>query len=688
MKIRNFIQHKTLTPSQHLTCDKLEEFISNKEVNVFMLKGYAGTGKTTLLYALSKFLKAKELKFSLLAPTGRAAKILREKTEVGSTIHTQIYNLKDLKEYEDKSVVKETFKFFYDLNNLGDNQILIIDEASMVSNVYSEQEFLRFGSGYLLNDLMKFLSLSRHQKNNKIIFVGDNAQLSPVGMNYSPAITPQYYTKSDLLFDEVEMTDVTRQNLQSGILRNATKVRDLIKSKSFNSFKLEEDKDVIRLIPSDVVNKYFEITKGKVSEDSIIIAYSNALVKDYNLEIRKKYFPENEYMCKGDLLQSVSNRYADVFNLMNGDFVKVHKIGKKESRRAIYNRGKEKGGVINVKLNFIDVDIIFNGVIYKVKILEDLLYSPDRDVKSEVMKALYVDFKNRHKGISHKSKLFKELLKKDMYFNAVRAKFGYAITCHKSQGGEWKNVIVDFQRSQGFRNEDFYRWAYTSITRSTDKLWHVNAPELTSFDKVRVDNISVYNRLKRKSFISDNPEYLNNFHEENSPQFLKEKFNIIKNQVKDYCIIYSVTSLPYRERYVFEKDGYFVQVDFIYNGKGVFKPPTIKGIPNESFKEIHKKLSADLMLNNEEFVYKPSTKVYERIYDKLTDIFGKEKIIQVDEYTERYYVRYFINSNCDESYIQIYFKDNGILSYIKPYCTAINDDFNEVVRRLYQKFNL
>jgi len=688
MKIRDFIKFKNLTPSQEITCNKLEEFITNKEANIFMLKGYAGTGKTTLLHGLTKFLNFKELKFSLLAPTGRAAKILRGKTGSGSTIHTHIYNLDKLEEYQDTSVVKETFKFFYDLDIRGGNQFLIIDEASMVSNVYSEQEFFRFGSGYLLDDLIKFSSLANHQKNHKIIFVGDNAQLPPVGMNFSPAITPEYYSKSELLFDEVEMTDVTRQNLESGILRNATKIRDLIKNKSFNSFKIEDDTDVIKIRPSDVVRKYYEITKGKVSEDSIIIAYSNALVKDYNLDIRKKYFPENEYMCKGDLLQSVANRYSDVFNLMNGDFFKIHKVGERESRRAIYNRGKEKGGIINVELNFIDVEIEFKEVIYKVKMLEDLLYSPNRDVKPEVMKALYVDFKNRHKSINPKDKMFKELLKQDLYFNAVRAKFGYAITCHKSQGGEWKNVIVDFQRSQGRRNEDFYRWSYTAITRATEKLWHVNGPELTSFDKVRVDSMSVSNKIVKRNITSTKTNFLSVFHEESAPQFLKEKFNIIKNQITECYVVYSVTSLPWRERYVFEKEGKFIEVDFIYNKEGVFKPPTYKETPNEYFNELKEILSSKIIHDKVEFVYNPSTKVYERLFNKLSEILGRENIFQVDEYPESYYVRYFIKSDCDESYLQVYFKENGIISYIRPVCTELNDEFEILVEKLKQDLRI
>ena len=687
MRISNYINHQNLTPSQKLACAKLEGFISDNSVNIFMLKGYAGTGKTTLLYGLTRYLDAKELKFSLLAPTGRAAKILREKTGSGATIHSYIYNLEDLKEYEDKSVVKETFKFFYDLDIRGGNQFLIIDEASMVSNIYSEQEFFRFGSGYLLDDLITFLSLANHHKNHKIIFVGDNAQLPPIGMNYSPAITPQYYNKSELLFDEVEITDVTRQNLQSGILRNGTKIRDLIKSKNFNGFKIEDDTDVIRLRPQDVVEKYLQITNGEVSEDSIIIAYSNALVKDYNLDIRKKYFPNNEHMCKGDLLQSVANRYSEVFNLMNGDFVKVHKVGDRESRRAIYNRGEEKGGIINVELNFIDVEIIINDTIYKVKMLEDLLYSQDRDVRPEVMKALFVDFKNRH-NISSKSKLFKDLLKKDLYFNAVRAKFGYAITCHKSQGGEWKNVIVDFERSQGKRNEDFYRWAYTAITRAAEQLWHVNSPELTSFDKVRIDNISVSKNLVRKSINNKDTEYTSSFHESDSPQFLKEKFNIIKKQIDTYCIIYSVTSLPYRERYIFEKEGEFIEVDFLYNGRDIFKSPTVKGTPPELLKEIVVKLSKNVSINNIEFIYQPSTKVYEKMYNKLVEILGKDRFIQVDEYPESYYVRYFIKSDCDESYLQVYFKDNGTISYIKPVSTSLNSSFDKIIEKAKLKLSL
>ncbi|HHF2434355.1 TPA: AAA family ATPase, partial [Haemophilus influenzae] len=183
-----------LTEGQKSLIDKLSQFFNNKEKNIFLLKGYAGTGKTFIMKGVSNYLSLMNRDCSLIAPTGKAAKVLANKTgKIATTIHSKIYNLGDLIEYEDEGN-PNTYKFYANLkvNEDSSNNVYIIDESSMISDVYSDSEFIRFGSGYLLHDLMKYINLDQNDHTKKIIFIGDDAQLPPIGMDFSPALLSDY----------------------------------------------------------------------------------------------------------------------------------------------------------------------------------------------------------------------------------------------------------------------------------------------------------------------------------------------------------------------------------------------------------------------------------------------------------------------------------------------------------------
>ena len=227
MTLRDTFSTYTLTNGQYRLLDELEKFLSDNST-CFLLKGYAGTGKTFMMKGLTDFLTETKRRFIIAAPTGRAAKVISQKTEHKAyTIHKTIYSSKDLKEFKTKDGT-ETFKFFYEVKHNEDpnNTIYIIDEASMLSDVYSEGEFFRFGSGHLLKDMLEYINFDNNVHNKKIIFIGDDAQLPPVNMNSSPALDGKYLQENyNLVSSEYELTEVVRQKAESGILKNATQLR-------------------------------------------------------------------------------------------------------------------------------------------------------------------------------------------------------------------------------------------------------------------------------------------------------------------------------------------------------------------------------------------------------------------------------------------------------------------------------
>jgi hypothetical protein len=479
----------------------------NPTTRCFVLSGYAGTGKTYLISQLVEKLRANGQPFVLMAPTGRAAKVLARRTRAPAhTIHKVIYAMDDLKEYVETNVDgSETYKFYFDLKNNGDDArtVYIVDEASMVSDVYSEGEFFRFGSGYLLKDLLKYVNFDNNDHNKKLIFVGDPAQLPPIGSNESPALKPEYLGNHyGLQAEHYEMTEVVRHRDGSGILDNATTLRDAIRTCRLNVLDIMVEKpDVIPIAYDKVVDRYAAFGGNKPPDKAIIIAHSNRMVNDYNRDIRARYYPGAVGPVPGDRLLVVANNHKGDVSLMNGDLVRLLAASPAVTSRAITLRTKLKGQVVEktVPLVFRDVEIEADGEEGKASrfttsILENLLDSPERDLSSDEQKALYVDFKVRNPTLKPNSALFKDALRADKYFNALRVKYGYAMTCHKAQGGEWPHVFVDFSQSGGVFNISYFRWAYTAITRAKEVLYTVNTPhyDALTLSKQSLNALSSY----------------------------------------------------------------------------------------------------------------------------------------------------------------------------------------------------
>ena len=482
-----------LSDGQKELVKTLDHFLRGNEENVFLLKGYAGTGKTFISKGLVKYFKIIGRNFILAAPTGKAAKVISKKAEAQAyTIHKTIYSSHTIKEYSVDSIPgTETFKFYAPLalNLLSADTVYIVDEASMISDVYQENEFFRFGSGFLLNDLMKYVNLDHNDHRKKIIFIGDDAQLPPVGMKISPALDAGYlHRKYQAKTVQFMLTDVVRQKKDSGILKNAKELRSLLSSNFINQLEMRLNFDDVQKIEHEnLIKDYLRACDWKINDDAIVIAHSNKSVNDYNQSVREYFFPDNQGKIRpGDKIIVNNNNSSYGIFISNGDFGIIRKVlGHSESKPVTLKRKNEKTGLvenIEVILKFRNVEIEFkdendNSLFLNVKIIENLLFSDTPELSSDEKKALYVDFCIRNNHLRKGSLEFKDTLKTDLYFNALRVKFGYAITCHKAQGSEWQHVFVNCQTAIKALSSDYVRWLYTAITRAIGNLYLASPPK-------------------------------------------------------------------------------------------------------------------------------------------------------------------------------------------------------------------
>lgn len=493
-----FAQQFALTPDQTQAVQHLSDFLESKN-SCFILRGYAGTGKTFLLKGIANYFREIDREVVFAAPTGRAAKVIKERIgQPAYTIHKTIYNFKDLKESKSQDVDgSETFKLYYGLKENKDNvdAVYVIDEASMVSNMYAEGEFFRFGRGHLLNDLLTYINPAELGTNRKIIFVGDTAQLPPVKDKISPAISIDELGKWFTNVNTYELTEVVRQKASSNILTNATKLRESIRQKSFYRMRLDYDNHLFRnLRPAELGDAYRQLRTKYGIENTVMVAYANSTVNSYNRLARGQLFPGQPAVTNGDQVILVSNNYNYGIDLFNGDFARVTAVDDTITRRDVKIKQKQKNDEVitkHIPLTFRRVELAFsqpNGkeVLVNCLTFDHLLHSDERDLTSDETKALYVDFKIRHKHLPPGSEQFKRAMISDPMFNALRIKFGYAITCHKAQGGEWPAVIVDAKPTGGRNTSRYFRWLYTAITRSNQELHVMDAPNYDNGDNLRV----------------------------------------------------------------------------------------------------------------------------------------------------------------------------------------------------------
>ncbi|NCU32454.1 MAG: DUF2075 domain-containing protein, partial [Candidatus Moranbacteria bacterium] len=397
MKIFGHFQHINLTNDQRNALEKLNAFLESDE-RAFILQGYAGSGKTTLLKGLVEYLQSLEKKYQLMAPTGRAVKVINQKTGFESTtVHKGIYSFEELQEIKQGDAENNvSFLYQYKIRNNPEvhDSVFIVDEASMVSDILSQGEFFRFGSGHLLRDLINYGRIQDATTTSKVIFIGDPAQLPPIGMNFSPALDPAYLKDNyNLSASMAEMKEVKRQDANNDILLSATKIRQCITSGYFNDFDLRgNNRDIFNPAYQDYLDTY-KAEQGQ----KIIICYQNKTALDLNTAIRRDKFGDDVPIQPSDTVIIGGNNYR--LGIMNGEFAVVSEANPAvESRYVKFytNAGKTE----SVRLIWRSVSLVFPDENNQPKnvtgfILENYLYG-DNYLKPEEQRALYVDFKNRH----------------------------------------------------------------------------------------------------------------------------------------------------------------------------------------------------------------------------------------------------------------------------------------------------
>ena len=449
------------TPGQKKIIEKLSEYLSGDDFSrIFVLNGYAGTGKTTLIAALVGALKEVGIKPVLLAPTGRAAKVLaRYAGEKALTIHKRIYRERTNADYESKFTLNP---------NPERGAVFIVDEASMLSDTTSGGAV--FGSGSLLSDLVDYV---RSGRGCRLILVGDSAQLPPVGSDFSPALDPSTLSA----YGEVvygTMDEVVRQESESGILFNATLVRCMVENGLYEIPHFELDFPDIEAIDGGEFLERLEDCYARYGRDeTIVITRSNRRANRYNEGIRRNVLYAEEEIGSGDMLMVVKNNYyyterekdCKVDFIANGDTAQLLRI------RHFHDFYGFR--FADALLRFPDYDELE----LEGKILLDTLSSDSPSLTREQSSQLFYNVAEDYADITSKAKRYKEV-RENPYFNAMQIKFAYAVTCHKAQGGQWKCVFVDkmlFGEEEMTR--DLLQWLYTAITRATEKLYFINFDE-------------------------------------------------------------------------------------------------------------------------------------------------------------------------------------------------------------------
>lgn len=630
MNIFDFFQHINLTADQRNALKKIQDFLKGPE-RIFILKGYAGSGKTTLIEGLVGYLRYIQKGYHLMAPTGRAAKVINQKTKfTATTIHKVIYHFEELhikiqnqkkdkeKENEEKKEQQTqqsgeegviSFKFRYKLRNTdSDSTVFIVDEASMVSDSESSDDFISFGSGRLLFDLISYSRIQSEYTGNKIIFVGDPVQLPPIGMNFSPALDAQYLLeKYKVLALQAEMKEVKRQSTENGILAAASQIRQCFTSGYFNHFHLRENlKDIFHLSYNDYLKAY------KSQEGSkIIICYKNQTAFLLNRDIRIDKFGSDLPIQPSDTVIVAANNY--LLGIMNGEFAVVSEVSPSVESREV--RFQAKGGRSkSVKLTWRRISLILldeNNLPRTINgwILENYLLCNDSSLKPEEQIALYIDFKSRHPCLKENTAEFNLAISQDEYFNCLLLKYGYAITCHKAQGGEWENVFVFWDKGikenfnfyeenhehKGKSNRDFYRWAYTAVTRPSKKLFCINPPYFHPFSSMNFMDINIqntFNALTEQSHsvmeinIEEASQELEKWGLMNAPITIQEHFVHKWYHLKKHHIqIIGWEKVGYEIRYIFKQEVHTAGFKYWVNAKNQFNSKFQKlPIPNHSDK--------------------------------------------------------------------------------------------------------
>jgi exodeoxyribonuclease-5 len=453
--LENFIKNRIINAlpfspneGQEELLHLLTQFIlSKKEQKAFVLRGYAGTGKTSIMAAVVKALGELKQPVVLLAPTGRAAKVLaRYANKPAYTIHKYIYRQNKLG--------SDSFSLS---DNLHKHTLFIVDEASMISG---QRDNSTFGSGMLLDDLIRFVYSS---EGCSILFLGDDAQLPPVGSTLSPALDNDFLAGYGLSISSFTLTTVARQALDSGILSNATAVRQQITDLSPFSYHTTPD---FQLVEGQQFIELLEQSYNEVgAEDTILLTRTNRRTNLYNQGIRTRILWKEDLIASGDRVMISKNNYywtkeyENLPFLANGDMLEIVRL---RNQREMYGFQ-----FIDASLRAIDYDWEIDVILWL-----DTLTTDSPEVNIQLQRQLFERISEDYPELQRNRKKLIEQIYESPYYNALQVRFAYAVTCHKAQGGQWKNVFIDTGNIQPEQQDiSYYRWLYTAITRATNQIY-------------------------------------------------------------------------------------------------------------------------------------------------------------------------------------------------------------------------
>ena len=704
-----------LYPQQQQALEAICNFLDSDN-EVFILRGYAGTGKTTMVKALLPELKRRDKSLYLMAPTGRAAKVLSDKTgHEAHTIHSCIYDILRLtsvrhdksgelikmsdafyKDVEEKRK-HDTVELWFDLKHHGfnyipDKSLYIIDESSMISSRETKNENLHFGSDNLLNDLLEYAEL---RKGGKIVFIGDPAQLPPVGDNTSAALTEEFFTSKGLKVSSFELTEVIRQAEDSTILKNAMMVRDLLNSSQRNRLSFIRCKDEVEDISAtSMVDKYVESNPTPRFGQSIIICFSNSTTKSYNDAIRSHYYPGSSSVQPGDILQVVKNCTAHLSTdslesapcgiLYNGDFVRVLEVSEHvETQSAlVWTKIGDKQDTVSLTYREVVIQTENGDILPPVKIIDSLLNDTEPRLTQDQTTSQYINFRMRNPKLPNDREAMAQALAEDPYCSALHVKYGYAITGHKSQGGDWNTVFVEYAGRTGLDN-DSLRWVYTATTRAKKRLYGCNMPNIQPLDKLQIRpiqqvgkhaanarcivDVGSVERLSPNATLSQKAKYLS----------AEAALNRIGFRIE--C----VEQMPYKDRYHIAVENGIERYDCIYNGAGYYTSYT----PLEQSSNTQQIMEA---LQSEEryeyrFDYTPSSDALALLYAKVQSVADEigVKITNVVEEIKQYYILYHLKTSGKFARIKFYFNANHFITSAQPESDL--GDADDLLQLLIQK---
>lgn len=448
------------TAQQQEALEKIVAFLFLKnDDTLFLLKGFAGTGKSSLIGALVKTMNEFKQKTVLLAPTGRAAKVFSGYSDHPAfTIHKKIYR---------QERFSDDYGHFGLMDNLHKDTLFVVDEASMISDDGIDSYF---GTGRLLDDLIHYVYSG---ENCRLLLIGDSAQLPPVTAEDSPALQREALEGYGLEIMDSLMSQIVRQAESSGILYNATNIRNILnkgKTEAFPKLKLSKFTDIVKITGEELIEEISAAYDRDGLENTMIVSRSNKRANIYNQGVRNSILYREEEISSGDLLMITKNNYYwtekvdGIEFLANGEIVEVLRIRKTQELYGFR--------FCDVLVKSLDYDIEF-----EVKILLDTLHSDTASLSRERSQELFYNVLEDYGHLSTKGAKMKQM-RIDPFFNAVQVKFAYAVTCHKAQGGEWQNVFLDLGYiAEEHLGVNFYRWLYTAITRASKKLYLVNLPD-------------------------------------------------------------------------------------------------------------------------------------------------------------------------------------------------------------------